>query len=68
MAAPSTDHVELVCGCVVGEDGPVVLCRTADRLARRTNDLIPPYGDDDPDSWEVFHGALSEYRRHVRTS
>ena len=67
MAAP-TKHLELCCGCLVGENGPVVLCRTADKLARRTGDLIPPFGDDDPHSWDVYHRALSEYRRHVRTS
>ncbi len=61
-------HVELTCGCLIGEDGPVVLCSTADKLYRRAEDLIPPYGDDDVDSWEVYHRALGEYRSHVRTS
>ena len=66
IASKSTP-TELVCGCLVEEDGPVVLCRTADKLARRTNDLIPPFGDDDPDSWDIFHRALGEYRTRVRT-
>ena len=65
---PSITYLELTCGCLVGEDGPVALCWTADKLARQSNDLIPPYGDDDADSWEVYHRALGEYRRHVRTS
>lgn len=58
---------ELPCGCVLAKPGdePQVLCRSGARLSREVESLIPPYGDDDPDSWEVFHDALADYRRHL---
>ena len=66
--AVSTTHLELTCGCLVGEDGPVVLCAIADRLNRRAEGLLPPFHDDEPGSWETYHRALRRYRAHVRTS
>ena len=69
MAAPERPRAKragkLPCGCLIGDEGPIILCRTASRLARRVNDLIPPYGDDDPADWDVFHETLARYREHV---
>lgn len=68
MAHPNTTHVHLVCGCLVGEDGAVVLCPKGDELARRNGKLFPPLYDDDEAAWEAYNAALEEYRRHVRIS
>lgn len=66
MAAP-TRHLERPCGCLVGEDGPVVLCRAADALNRHAEALLPPFYDEDPHSLEIYLRALRRYRAHVRT-